>query len=126
MGNSKGVMGLLLCAAVSSCVLQTGEAGTEQGAESEPAASADPNAAPSESPEENLDEFQGLDNSVTIMAPSSKSMCAFTRIGGIFMGSGEAAQIREENGSWVLRTAKGAKADNLRAWARCFSRDQTG
>jgi hypothetical protein len=73
-----------------------------------------------------ISEFEAEGNQAVTMAPTRKAMCGFTRIQGKFMGGGEVAQIRDENGSWVLRTAQGGGSDYVRAHARCFARDQTG
>lgn len=63
-----------------------------------------------------------------VMAPASRSMCAFTQIKGQFAGGGESVQIRSElvNGveHWVLRSRKGNGSEHVSARARCYARSQ--
>jgi hypothetical protein len=54
----------------------------------------------------------------TQMTKSDRSMCFLTHVSGYFYGGGEAVEIKEQNGYWVL-TGRSQQRD-VQAKARCI------
>jgi hypothetical protein len=63
-------------------------------------------------------EWSQYDKTTKIMTKSDRSMCFLTYVSGLFAGAGEAVEIKEQNGYWVLMGRSQQK--DVRARAKCI------